>query len=137
MKHQEIMELIDHFAGSGLQSMKLAQEGVSLEIHRGTAAAKPEVRSAEIMPVPEEAPEAVDAITAPLAGIFYAAPAPDQPPFVTAGARVKKGQTVCLLEAMKMMSEIPAPCDCVIDEVLKTNGELAAFGEPLFQYRPC
>ena len=62
MKHQEIMELIDHFAGSGLQSMKLAQEGVSLELHRGAAAAKPEVRSAEIMPVPEEAPEAVDAI---------------------------------------------------------------------------
>lgn len=56
---------------------------------------------------------------------------------MTAGARVKKGQTVCLLEAIKMMSEIPAPCDCVIDEVLKTNGELAAFGEPLFQYRPC
>ena len=55
MKHQEIMELIDHFAGSGLQSMKLAQEGVSLELHRGAAAAKPEVRSAEIMPVPEEA----------------------------------------------------------------------------------
>ena len=81
MKHQEIMELIDHFAGSGLQSMKLAQEGVSLELHRGAAAAKPEVRSAEIMPVPEEAPEAVDAITAPLAGIFYAAPAPDQPPW--------------------------------------------------------
>ncbi len=90
MKHQEIMELIDHFAGSGLQSMKLAQEGVSLELHRGAAAAKPEVRSAEIMPVPEEAPEAVDTITAPLAGIFLRGPAPDQPPFVTAGARVKR-----------------------------------------------
>ena len=135
MKHQEIMELIDHFAGSGLQSMKLAQEGVSLALHRGAAAAKPEVRSAEIMPVPEEAPEAVDAITAPLAGIFYAAPAPDQPPFVTVGARVKKGQTVCLLEAMKMMSEVPAPADCIIEEVLVKDGELVGFDAPMFRIR--
>ena len=45
--------------------------------------------------------------------------------------------TVCLIEAMKMMSEVSAPCDCVIEEVVKANGELAAFGEPLFRYRPC
>ena len=48
-----------------------------------------------------------------------------------------KGQTVCLIEAMKMMSEVPAPCDCVIESVCKSNGELVAFGEPLFRYRPC
>ena len=51
------------------------------------------------------------------------------------GDRVSKGQTVCLIEAMKMMSEVPAPCDCVIEEILKANGELVAFGEPLFHYR--
>ena len=51
--------------------------------------------------------------------------------------RVSKGQTVCLIEAMKMMSEVPAPCDCVIESVCKSNGELVAFGEPLFRYRPC
>ena len=70
-------------------------------------------------------------------GTFYAAPAPDQPPFVKVGDRVKKGQTVCLIEAMKMMSEVPAPCDCIIEAVLKDNGELAAFGEPLLRYKPC
>ena len=53
------------------------------------------------------------------------------------GCRVSKGQTVCLIEAMKMMSEVPAPCDCVIESVCKSNGELVAFGEPLFRYRPC
>ena len=53
------------------------------------------------------------------------------------GDRVKKGQTVCLIEAMKMMSEVPAPCDCIIEAVLKDNGELAAFGEPLLRYKPC
>ena len=87
----------------------------------------------EEAPAAEEAP----AVTAPLVGTFYAAPAPEQPPFVMPGDRVKKGQTVCLLEAMKTMIEVPAPCDCVIGEVLKANGELAAFGEALMRYKPC
>ena len=68
-------------------------------------------------------------------GTYYAASAPDQAPFVAAGDHVSKGQTVCLIEAMKMMSEVPAPCDCVIEEILKSNGDLVAFGEPLFRYR--
>ena len=73
----------------------------------------------------------------PLRRTFYAAPSEDAAPFVAVGDRVAKGQTVCLIEAMKMMSEVSAPCDCVIEEVVKANGELAAFGEPLFRYRPC
>ena len=89
------------------------------------------------MAEPPSPARAGETITAPLVGTFYAAPAPDSPPFVTAGGRVKKGETVCLIEAMKMMSEVSAPCDCVIEEVVKANGELAAFGEPLFRYRPC
>ncbi len=76
-------------------------------------------------------------ISAPLVGTFYAAPAPEQPPFVSVGDRVKKGQTVCLLEAMKTMVEVPAPCDGEIRDVLKKNGELAAFGEALMRYEPC
>ncbi|MCI9376336.1 MAG: acetyl-CoA carboxylase biotin carboxyl carrier protein subunit, partial [Oscillibacter sp.] len=76
-------------------------------------------------------------VSAPLVGTFYAAPAPDQPPFVSAGDRVQKGQTLCLLEAMKTMVEVPAPCDCVIEAVLKANGELAAFGDALMRYTPC
>ena len=72
---------------------------------------------------------------APLVGCYYSAPAPDQPPFVSVGDRVKKGQTLCLIEAMKMMSEIPAPCDCVIEAVLKENGALVAYQEPLFRYK--
>ena len=91
------------------------------------------------MPAPAAAPAAEEApaVTAPLVGTFYAAPAPEQPPFAMPGDKVKKGQTVCLIEAMKTMIEVPAPCDCVIEEVLKANGELAAFGEALMRYRPC
>ena len=53
------------------------------------------------------------------------------------GDRVKNGETVCLIEAMKMMSEVAAPCDCEILQVLKTNGSLTAYGETLFRYRAC
>ena len=55
----------------------------------------------------------------------------------TEGDQVKKGQTLCLIEAMKMMSEIPAPCDCIIQAVLKEDGELVAFGDALVRYLPC
>lgn len=141
MTNQEIYDLIACFERSSLQTLRLSRQDFSIELSRGGAAASaPAAPTA--MPAPAAAPAAPreadgEAITAPLVGTFYAAPAPDQPPFVSVGDRVKKGQTVCLIEAMKMMSEVPAPCDCIIEAVLKENGELAAFGEPLLRYKPC
>ena len=132
MTNQEIFDLMDRFQRSSLRSMKLSCQDFSIELEQGAPAA------AAAAPAAAPAPQPVSpVISAPLVGTYYAASAPDQPPFVNTGGRVKKGQTVCLIEAMKMMSEVPAPCDCVIEEVLKANGELAAFGEPLFRYRPC
>lgn len=134
MTNQELYDLISRFEGSSLQSLRLSQQDFSIELSRG--AVSPALTSASAA-APAQHPEDLSAITAPLVGTFYAAPAPDQPPFVSTGDRVKKGQTVCLIEAMKVMSEVPAPCDCVIEAVLKANGELAAFGEPLLRYKPC
>ena len=140
MTNQDIFDLMDRFQRSSLRAMKLSCQDFSIELEQGAAAA-PAAAAPAAVPAPPEAAPAPQAegpvISAPLVGTYYAAPAPEQPPFVAAGDRVKKGQTVCLIEAMKMMSEVPAPCDCVIEEVLKANGELAAFGEPLFRYRPC
>ena len=140
MTNQEIFDLMDRFQRSSLRAMKLSCQDFSIELEQGTAAA-PAAAAPAAVPAPPAAAPAPQAegpvISAPLVGTYYAAPAPEQPPFVAAGDRVKKGQTVCLIEAMKMMSEVPAPCDCVIEEVLKANGELAAFGEALFRYRPC
>lgn len=142
MTNQEIFDLMDRFEHSNLQSMKLSMQDFSIELSHPTpaavtvaapAAAPAAVSAAETAPA-SPAPEA-PAITAPLVGTYYAASAPDQAPFVAVGDRVSKGQTVCLIEAMKMMSEVPAPCDCVIEEILKANGQLVAFGEPLFRYR--
>ena len=139
MTNQEIFDLMDRFQRSSLRSMKLSCQEFSIELEQGApaaAAAPAAVSAPTVAAAPAPQPES-PVISAPLVGTYYAASAPDQPPFVNTGGRVKKGQTVCLIEAMKMMSEVPAPCDCVIEEVLKANGELAAFGEALFRYRPC
>lgn len=104
-----------------------------------TAAAVPAPAAAAAAPAQAPAAPAAqeegEAITAPLVGTFYAASAPDKAPFVAVGDKVKAGQTVCLLEAMKMISEVPAPFDCVIEEVVAENGQLAAFGDVLFRVR--
>jgi acetyl-CoA carboxylase biotin carboxyl carrier protein len=136
MTKQEILELMERFAGSGLGSMRLTTQEVTLELTRGDGAALAPAPVASAA-VPEPVQETGHAVKAPLVGTFFAAPAPGEEPFVTPGKRVKKGETVCLIEAMKMMSEIAAPCDCVIQEVLKGNGELVAFGDALVRYQPC
>ena len=137
MTNQELYELMTRFDASDLQKLKLSQGDFQIELGKAAPAAAAAVpASAAPAAVPEKKEEA-PAVTAPLVGTFYAAPAPEQPPFVTPGDQVKKGQTVCLLEAMKTMIEVPAPCDCVIGEMLKANGELAAFGEALMRYTPC
>ena len=138
MTNQEIKELISCFENSSLQAMKLSTQEFTIEMNRGGGAAPVSAVSAPAVPAAAPAPAAEgNAVTAPLVGTFYAAPAPEKPPFVRAGDRVKKGDTLCLIEAMKMMSEIPAPCDCVIEAVLKESGELVSFGEPLLRYKPC
>ena len=74
----------------------------------------------------------VDYIKAPLVGVFYAAASPDKAPFVKVGSKVEKGETVCLIEAMKMMSEVTAPRAGVIKEILVENGDLVEYDKPLF-----
>ena len=145
MTNQEIFDLMDRFQRSTIHAMKLSREDFSIELTKAPPA--PVAAAVPAPPTPLQAvavqPEAPapqaesPTVDAPLVGTFYAAPAPDQPPFVAVGDHVKQGQTVCLIEAMKMMSEVPAPCDCVIEAILKNNGELAAFGEPLLRYKPC
>lgn len=137
MTNQEIFELIACFDRSSLQTLKLSRQEFSIELARGTAAAPAVSAAPAASTVATAAAAEIPAITAPLVGTYYAASAPDQPPLAAVGQLVQKGQSVCLIEAMKMMSEVPAPCDCVIEEILKSSGQLVSFGEPLFRYRPC
>ena len=72
-------------------------------------------------------------IKSPLVGTFYAAPAQDAEPFVKIGDRVKKGQVLAIVEAMKMMNEIESDCDGTIADILVDNGAPVEFGQPLFK----
>lgn len=136
MTNQELFDLMARFDASGITTLKLDTKELSLELGKGGAAPL----AAAAAPVPAAAPAPAPrpdgpCIAAPLVGTFYAAPAPDAAPFIKVGDRVKKGDTVCLMEAMKMMNEVHAPCDCTIEAVLQEDGALVSFGDPLIRYR--
>ncbi|WP_251318958.1 acetyl-CoA carboxylase biotin carboxyl carrier protein [Flintibacter muris] len=137
MELKELYGLMDRFAASGLTALEWEKDGerVALRREQTVVSAAGPVLSAPPAPAPQEAWEEGEAVTAPLVGVFYAAPAPEEPPYVTPGAHVKKGDTLCLIEAMKMMSEVPAPADCVVEEVLVQDGEAVGVGAPLFRIR--
>ncbi len=82
-----------------------------------------------------EAADEFELILAPIVGTFYSAAAPDIPAYVKVGDHVKSGQTVCILEAMKLMNEIQADYDCEIEAVLVSNEQKVEYGQPLFRVK--
>lgn len=100
------------------------------------AAAVPQVNvatqviAADAAPVPAE-PEG-NVVKSPMVGTFYSAPAPGNPPYVEVGSTVKQGDTLCIIEAMKLLNEIEAETSGVIKQILVENGEPVEFGQPLF-----
>ena len=138
MDKQEIFDLMARFEAGTATRMKLTWGEGSLELEKGgaPAAAAAPAAPAPVQPAQAEPQQSEGlCVTAPLVGTFYPAPQPGAEPFVKPGQAVRKGQTVGLLEAMKMMSEVQAPCDCVIEEILVQDGTLVSFGEPLVRYR--
>ena len=91
----------------------------------------------EEVPAPAEASVAAegDVVESPLVGVAYLAAGPDKPAFVTVGDSVKKGQTLVIIEAMKVMNEIPAPKDGVVTEILVSNEEMVEFGKGLVRIK--
>lgn len=102
-----------------------------------SAPSTPVESSVEETPAPAEttvAPEG-DVVESPLVGVAYLAAGPDKPAFVTVGDSVKKGQTLVIIEAMKVMNEIPAPKDGVVTEILVSNEEMVEFGKGLVRIK--
>lgn len=87
--------------------------------------------AAEVAPAETEGKE----IKSPMVGVFYAAASPDSEPYVQVGQTVKKGDTLCIIEAMKLMNEINAEESGVITEICAKNGDLVQFGQPLFKIK--
>ena len=144
MELEELYALIERFARSGLTDLEWEREGEKIALRCAPApvvvSAPAAAPAAQAAPAQAEAAapaaqEQGETVNAPLVGTFYAAPAPGEEAFAAPGKQVKKGETLCLIEAMKMMSEIPAPADCVVEEVLARDGEAVGFGEPLLRIR--
>ena len=98
--------------------------------------AAPAAPTAPAVPAAEAAPVAEGKeIKSPMVGVFYAAASPDSDPYVQVGQAVKKGDTLCIIEAMKRMNEINAEESGVITEICVKNGDLVQFGQPLFKIK--
>ena len=119
-----------------LEKAQPAQQIVNtIPVANGVAAPAPVVPAVESAPAAPVAPVADNSktIDAPIVGVFYAASAPGKAHYVSAGKKVKKGDVVCIIEAMKCMNEIQAEEDGEIVEVLVKDGELVEYGQPLFK----
>lgn len=132
-------------AGSGMASGNSAAPAASFEGATSapeTAKESAPAATAEGTANSESAPAAaaddnLEPVKAPLVGTFYAAPSPDADPFVQEGQKVSKGETLCILEAMKMMNELTAPYDLIVRCILGVNGEMAEYNQVLFEVEKC
>ena len=119
-----------------LEKAQPAQQIVNtIPVANGIASPAPVAPVVESAPAAPAAPVADNSktIDAPIVGVFYAASAPGKAPYVSTGKKVKKGDVVCIIEAMKCMNEIQAEEDGEIVEVLVKDGELVEYGQPLFK----
>lgn len=133
MNEAEIRKYAKLMQELGLTGLEVNAAGEVVRMERQCVAAMPAA-----VPAPAEAPaaeETGDCIRSPMVGTFYAAPAENAEPFVRPGDRVKRGDTLCIIEAMKLMNEIPAERDGVIEAVCAENGQVVDYGTPLFRIR--
>ena len=154
LDHNQLRDLIALLGESDIQELKLEGDDFRLELRRNLPASQPQVvmqaaPAAIAAPVaaapatPSAAPPAAPAvrgdlveITAPMVATFYRAPAPGEAPFVEIGARITSGQTVCILEAMKLMNELESEVSGEVVEILVENGTPVEFGQVLMRVKP-
>ena len=148
MKLDEIKELIRIFGKSKLDKIQIKQKDFEIEMEKGAepTATAPAAKVVTAAPVQAAAPAVEqkttvsetkkkidgEVITSPMVGTLYSSPSPDSPPFIKVGDRVKRGDVLCILEAMKIMNELEAEYDCKILDILVENGETVEYDKPLF-----
>lgn len=138
MDIRKIKKLIDLMIESDLQAIEVKEGDQSISLTRPT----PVYTAAPVATPVTSAPVATAAKTprgavesSPMVGVFYSAPSPGEPPFVNVGQTVSAGETLGIIEAMKIMNPIEATQSGVIEEILVKNGEVIQFGQALFRYR--
>ena len=153
LSFEQIKELIELVSRYHLDGLEVERSGFRLKIDgqgAGKAAVPQAAPAATVAAAPGPSsvaapqPEASAApaaaaghiLTSPIVGTFYASPSPDAEAFARVGDRVRKGQVLCIVEAMKLMNEIESDTDGVIVEIYPKNAQPVEFGEPLFAIRP-
>ena len=145
MDSKRLAEIADVMEDRGLTRVRVEEpDGTAVELERASAAqpvAVPmpmpgAVTAPAVAPVamPAAAPEPKGTeVTAPMVGVFYAGPAPGDEPFVHVGSKVKAGETLCIIEAMKVLNEVTAEADGEVLEICVADGDLVEFGSCLMR----
>lgn len=138
MNIQDIYQLLDRFESSSMAELNLEMEGVKVALKKGgqVMAVPTAATVTEPVVIQEAAKKEMPlgtVIEAPLVGTFYAAPSPEEAPFVSVGKKVKKGDVVGIIEAMKLMNEITAPCDGIIEAIDVENGQMVEYHQVLMR----
>ena len=130
--------LIKKLKDENLGSLKFSNKTISIEISNSSDSVQ--IAQSPISSQPQnvsnnqtDEPSNMKSIDSPMVGIIYITPKPSSPPFVKSGQKIKKGDTICLIEAMKTFNEIKSDKDGVVKSILVKNGEAVEFGQPLFE----
>jgi acetyl-CoA carboxylase biotin carboxyl carrier protein len=149
--YEEINRLVSFLDEKNLTHFELEVEGFKIKISRAShpdtvpgktgnavASVRPESEKNPVLvsPLTQESGNSLQYVTSPMVGTFYRAPDPASPPFVDLGDEVKKSQTLCIIEAMKLMNEIESEVDGVIAEIFAENAKPVEYGQKLFAIRP-
>ena len=144
MELDEIKNLIDILKDTDITELQVEREGAKLKIKREKFLSSFDVNQTvreSVTPGSEESKrEKSDknliTITSPIVGMLFRSPSPDAPHFVEVGSTVRKGEVLCIVEAMKLMNEIETDTDGTVREILVENGQPVEYGEPLFLIEP-
>ena len=136
--NETIDALIKKIKDNNLDSIKLSNKVNTIEIsnnniNRGLNQNTQNISSAINQDVKSKVESSFSSIDSPMVGIIYLTPKPSSPPFAKKGQKIKKGDTLCLIEAMKTFNEIKSDKDCTIKSIMVKNGEAVEFGQPLFE----
>jgi len=142
MNLTEIQQLADILRQSGLTELEVEEGGLRVRLAKGAVATVPAAPSLpateQALPASQQDESGLDfnriiEVKSPIVGVFYASPSPDAEPFVRVGSKVKKGDVLCIVDAMKLMNEIIAETDGEVVDICLKNGDLAEYGQVLFK----
>ena len=130
--------LIKKLKDENLGSLKFSNKTISIQISNNSGSVQIAQSPISSQPqnvsnTPTNESSIMQSIDSPMVGIIYLTPKPSSPPFVKSGQKIKKGDTICLIEAMKTFNEIKSDKDGVVKSILIKNGEAVEFGQPLFE----